>query len=168
MIIDEAKRRGILTLKLHFTLFYLNLFSTNWHELWANSPSDYSYRVFIMKGSYFNSMKLTSNKLRRKGEAGKLTKSVYCFDEIMGFHLSWLGDADQIVAKLQSYAHDISDHSGSIVDENGELCVEKIRMKIMKRESLFDGHKLEIRNVGEIRFLRAIEENIHSYKELLI
>ena len=29
-IVNEVKKRGIITVRLHFTLFYLNLFSKNW------------------------------------------------------------------------------------------------------------------------------------------
>lgn len=51
-IIHEVRKRGIVTIKLCFTLFYLNLVSTNW----GGAPI--SYRLFIMT-KYFKKMSIT-------------------------------------------------------------------------------------------------------------
>ena len=69
-LIDLARKHGVVSVELHHTMFYLNLFSQNWHELWDGAPENYAYRLFVMTGEHFNTMKYTSNSLRRDGEWG--------------------------------------------------------------------------------------------------
>ena len=76
-LLDLVKKHKIITVKIHFTMFYLNLWSTNWHEVWPGSPKDYAYRVFLIQGDYFKKMNISSNKLRDLGQQGKLFNSVY-------------------------------------------------------------------------------------------
>ena len=94
-VIDKVKQHQIVTVRLHFTLFYFNLFSKNW----SGAP-DYSYRVFVMTGKYFNELKISSDKLRKLGESGALINQIYCLDGFSGFHHSWLGDRDFVVKKI--------------------------------------------------------------------
>lgn len=46
-IINAVDYYGIITIRVYFTMFYFNLFCPNW-----SGPSDYSYRIFIVKGDY--------------------------------------------------------------------------------------------------------------------
>lgn len=142
-IVEEVKKRGIVTIKVHFTLFYLNLFSLNW-----GGPPNYSYRIFIMTGKYFKNMKFTSDELRKLGEKGSLYNEIYCIDDICGFHHSWLGDENFIFNKIKSYAH--TEHS-EFAD------IDYIKKCIKEGKSIFPGHKLEIRD--DIKFIRSIERN---------
>jgi hypothetical protein len=139
-IIDETKKRGIVTIKLHFTLFYFNLFSMNW----AGAP-DYSYRVFIMTGKFFKSMKFTSDELRKRGEQGKLYNEIHCLNGFFGFHHSWLGDADFIYQKLNAYAHEPHEHDMKIFDQNrNDYNKEYISRCIKQKKSIFPDHKLYV------------------------
>lgn len=144
-IISEVKKRGIITIKLHFTLFYFNLFSYNW-----GGPKDYSYRVFIMTGEYFKNMNITSDELRKLGEQGKLYDKVYCLDEICGYHHSWLGDENFILNKIKSYAH--TEHA-KFADIN------YIKECLQNKKSIFPEHDLRVRNDVELVETIAIKKN---------
>ena len=78
-IINEVKKRGVITIKMHFSLFYFNLFSVNW-----GGPEQYSYRTFIMTGEYFKNMKCSSDYLRKQGEGKLLLDKIFCPDTVMG------------------------------------------------------------------------------------
>ena len=93
-------RHGIITVKLYFTMFYLNLFSENW-----SGPPDYAYRLFIMTGKYFKQHKIKYDKLRKQGENQRLNDKVFCFPEFAGYHHSWLGDENFVANKLKAYSH---------------------------------------------------------------
>jgi molecular chaperone DnaK len=73
-LIRYVNKYGITTIKLHYTLYYFNLFSKNWV-----GPPDYSYRVFLMSGEYFKRNSVNSNLLRKAGERGDLVETVKCF-----------------------------------------------------------------------------------------
>ena len=142
-IIQEVNKRGIITCKLRFTMFYFNLFVENW-----GGPSDYSYRMFIMTGKYFNNMKMTSDELRKKGERKQLLDDIYCIDEFCGFHHSWLGDAAMVLNKMGAYAHSFGEHLGS----TEEYIAECIR----KREAFFDGVMLKADS--QVKLLPEVEK----------
>ena len=142
-LIDLTFLHGIITVKLHFTMFYLNLFSENW----SGSP-DYSYRLFIMTGQYFKKHKIKYDKLRKQGENNRLNDSVYCFPDFAGYHHSWLGDEDFVAKKLIAYSH---------VKEHKETSSEFIHKCVRGGVSLFEGHKLSVRDT--IQLLPYIEEN---------
>ncbi len=148
-IISEVKKRGIITIKLHFTLFFLNLFSKNW-----GGPRDYSYRTFVMTGKYFKSLKYSSDYLRKLGENNKLLNEIYCPDEIMGFHHSWLGDEAFISEKLSSYAH---------VEHKGLNSANFIKQCLREKKSIFPGHELyadsNIPLLRSVEMLRITENN---------
>jgi hypothetical protein len=168
-LIGLAKQHEVISVKLHFTMFYMNLFSLNWHEVWPGSPKDYGFRTFLMSGRYFNNLKYSSDKLRHLGEASKLVKTIFCPEEFMGFHHSWLGDEDAIYQKLMSYAHDIGDHGSEVQSafEAGNI-KEYISSKLAKNESIFPGHKLLKKNFGDVKWLNSISNNMDSYEKYFI
>ena len=142
-VIENVKTHGIVTGKLYFTLYYFNLFSLNW-----SGPKDYSYRMFIMTGKYFKDLTITSDELRKKGEAGELYDKVYLMDEFIGFHHSWLGDTKFVSEKMKAYAHD-KEHDERRDDEFIEKCIKNDL-------SIFPNHKLE-RNEN-IKLLLSVEK----------
>lgn len=161
-IIKETLKRGIITIKIHFTLFYLNLFSENW----GGAP-DYSYRIFIMTGKYLKNMKITLDKLRKKGERGELIDKVYCLDGFKGFHHSWLGNSDFIINKLKSYCHDENDHLAEIYDkQNKTYKIEEIKKLIKEQKSIFPNHKLKVNNL--VDSLSYIKNNKDIFKEYFL
>lgn len=146
-----ARRHGIVTIGLHHTMYFFNLFSsTN-----LGGPPDYSHRVFIMTGRYFSEMADTSDSLRKAGEAGKLINEVFRVPEISGFHHSWLGDADRAAEKLRSYAHSSGDHQPELFDSEGQVNQEAMKAFIADKKSPFGPrHKLEVRE--DIDFLETV------------
>lgn len=160
-ILDEVYRHGIVTVGLHFTMFYLNLFLPRDVKF---GPADFSYRVFIMTGKYFKEMNLSSDKLRKLGEGGKLTNDVYRIPGIHGFHHSWLGDASFVVNKLNSYSHDLRDHSAELHDSDG-INHEVIKEIMASKKSVF-GHTLELRD--DVDLLLSVTENSKRLSEFLI
>ena len=155
-IIDEVKKHGIVTIGLHYTLYYFNLFSDNFA-----GPPDFSYKVFAMTGQRFNEMKISSDRLRKLGEAGRLKDTVHRIPGIMGFHHSWLGDTDFIKAKLLSYSHDKKDHDSSLYSPDGSIDKERIDNLLLDKRSLFgEVNQLQIRN--DIPQLRTVELQRHG------
>jgi hypothetical protein len=149
LIIAAVEKHKIVTVKLHFSLLYFNLFSTNW-----SGPSDYSYRVFIMKGSEFRKRNYDYDTIRKLGERGKLSNEVFCLPEICGFHHSWIGNKNFIKEKLMAYAH--VEHR----DLNDDLYIENC---LRDGKSLFDNHEVHVDN--SIDLLEEIETNRTQYKD---
>lgn len=155
-IIDEVAKRGIVTVGLHFTLYFLNLFSKSFP-----GPPDYSYRIFIMTGKIFNTLTVTSDQLRKLGERGKLIDDVYRIPGLMGFHHSWLGDEVFIENKLRSYSHGREDHSAHLYSRYGNIDRAAIRSFLVSKSSIFgEGHELEVRN--DVEFLASVTEKRDS------
>lgn len=131
-IIDAVNQYGIITIRIHFTCFYFNLFCPKF-----SGPADYSYRIFVVKGKVMREkFHNDSDYLRKCGERSKILDVVKCLDGIKGFHHSWLGDDNFVINKLRSYAHDESDHSSEILT-NGKYDIEKIKKKLVNGESIF-------------------------------
>lgn len=149
MIIAAVEKHKIVTVRLNFSLLYFNLFSKNW-----SGPSDYSYRIFIMKGSEFRKRNFDYDTLRKLGERSQLLNEVYCLPEICGFHHSWIGNKESIKAKLLAYSH--VEHRVLNDDQYIENCLRN-------GKSLFDNHELCIDN--SIELLEEIEINRAQYKE---
>jgi hypothetical protein len=150
-LIDEVKKRKIITVKLHLTLFYFNLFSRSW-----SGPPDYSFRLFLIEGKKFKSdFLLNYDKIRKMGERGQLVNSVFCAEKIAGFHHSWLGDSNFISQKLNAYAH----------TENAHLNDEKLIEKTLKEgKSLFEGHEVYINNdINLLESIKKNQENLSQY-----
>lgn len=155
-ILKEVDKRGIVTCKLRFTMFYFDLFVEGW-----GGPKDYSYRMFIMTGKYFNHMKVSSDKLRKLGERNQLMDHVYCINEFCGFHHSWLGDADAVMKKMRAYAHALDEHTGSTKEYISEC--------IKKGHAFFEGttlhHDLSIKLLPEIENLRNVKPELFWKEE---
>jgi len=162
-LIQYVNKYGITTIKLHYTLYYFNLFSKNWV-----GPPDYSYRVFLMSGEYFNRNSVNSNLLRKAGERGDLVETVKCFPEYAGFHHSWLGDEKFLLAKLAAYPHAQYEHDESIYGESGAPDVEKLKEFLIAGKSVYGpSHKLELR--PEIPLLESVEsERNLMFKDLFL
>lgn len=158
-IIDMVKKNGIITVKLHFSLFYLNLFSVNW-----SGPKDYSYRLFIMTGKHYKSLNMSIDELRKMGERGLLLGKVYCPDKFYGFHHSWLGDENFILDKLHSYSHEAHEHNSSILTNN-KYDIDKIKVALQNNESIFPGHLLKVSK--EVDMLRSIDDDVNLNKYIL-
>jgi hypothetical protein len=148
-IIAAVEKHKIFTVRLNFSLLYFNLFSKSW-----SGPSDYSYRIFIMKGSEFRKRNFDYDTLRKLGERSQLLNEVYCLPEICGFHHSWIGNKESIKAKLLAYSH--VEHRVLNDDQYIENCLRN-------GKSLFDNHELCIDN--SIELLEEIEINRAQYKE---
>lgn len=159
IIVDTVKKKGIVTIKLHFSIFYFNLYCQQW-----GGPKDYSYRVFIVKGdvlkkSFFND----SDYLRKLGERSQIIQDVYCFPDKMGFHHSWIGDEVFVLNKLKSYAHSYEEHS-SAIKKNGEYNIEALKKCITYGESIFPNTELVVDN--SIRLLDSVMEKKKSNPQL--
>lgn len=150
-VLDQVRKHGIVTVGLYLTLYYFDLFSQSWP-----GPPDYSYRVFLMTGQYFRRMQASSDMLRKLGEAGHLTSSVFRLPGFQGFHHSWLGNQDLIMNKLLSYSHDISDHAPGVFHEDGTPDQENIRRLLKTGASIF-GPKHELRVRNDVPLLASVE-----------
>ncbi len=152
-MIQETRKRGIVTCKLRLTLFYFNLFSKNW----AGAP-DYSYRLFMMTGKRFNTLGMPIDELRKRGERGWLLNDVHCIDDFLGFHHSWLGDAASARKKLLAYAHEV-EHKGHDSEEYIAKCIRE-------KKSIFPGHELYCDDT--IRLLPSVEARRQTLKNYFI
>jgi hypothetical protein len=169
-IVDAARRHGVVSIRLHHTMFYLNLYSTNWHEVWKVPSVDYSHRVFVMTGERFNQLgrEEKSDRMRMLGKVGKQIGKIHLMDGMRGFHHSWLGDAQSALDKLNSYAHALRDHTGELTDENGQVTQETMERFIQSGRSIFPGNNLEIRSFEEIEPLQTVTENRDRFEHLIL
>jgi hypothetical protein len=147
-IVEEVKRRGIVTVKLHLTFFYFNLFCKSFA-----GPGDYSYRTFVVRGKEFReNWKNDSDWLRKLGEHGKLINKVFCIEPIVGFHHSWLGDAQFCAQKLRSFAHE----ELAVYNNSPEYINDCLQNNI----SIFPNHQLAVNH--DIKLLDAVEALRHE------
>jgi len=167
-LIHTTQKHGLVSVRLHHTMFFLNLYSENWHELWKNSPVDYAYRTFLMTGKVYRSLPYTSDRLRRLGEWGKHAGKIPLVDGFSGFHHSWLGDANAVKSKLLSYSHSIAEHGEHIVDEKGEVSIAKLKTLVESKQSIFDGHDLSIRTTSQQPLLSSIMGELEHFDHLLV
>lgn len=151
-IIWNARKHGIVTVGLHFTLYYFNLFSSS---VLGYGPEDYSYKLFAMTGKIFNELPFSSDRLRKLGESGKLLNSVYRIPGIQGFHHSWLGDSEFVRNKLLSYAHGKSDHIEELYSVDGSIRDDYIEYLLTDKKSMFENHTLQVRN--DVPQLQSVE-----------
>ena len=150
-IVWATRKHGIITVKLHLSNFYFDLFVDGWP-----GPPDYSYRVFVMTGKHFRSMPYTPDHLRKAGESGKLMNDVFCLEDFAGFHHSWIGDTDDMLAKINAYSHDPEDHDRDILDPRGRVNPSQIRFFLESKRSLFSGRSLYTQD--SLQLLPAIYE----------
>lgn len=155
-VVKFALEHGVATVKLHFTLYFFNLFSENYL-----GPEDYSYRVFIMTGEYYNKMTITPDGLRKKGEAGELKDQIKCYPEFAGFHHSWIGDAEFVATKLASYSHGKEDHDAKLYDSNSRIDLSAVAELLNGKKSVYGSkHRLSIRT--DIPMLGIVEKSRES------
>jgi len=136
-LIEMAELHGCVTIKMRFFCYFFNVLSTNWHQIWPGSPADYAYRVFIMTGRYYRSIRGNIDRLRKRGESGLLYNSIPCFPYYAGFHYSWIGGVDAVARKLRSYAHAINDHGFHLAQAHDEDNLEDY-----VHEQLFSGNSI--------------------------
>ncbi|MCL5260606.1 MAG: hypothetical protein M1561_02835 [Gammaproteobacteria bacterium] len=103
-IVSYVKKYKIITFKLFYSVFFLNLFADHNH-----GAKNFSYRVYAMTGKYFKSMPCSSDYLRKKGIAECLTKEIFCTPRFMGFHHSWQDFYHKAFPKLRAFAANIKE-----------------------------------------------------------
>ena len=168
-IVDAARRHGIVSIRLRHTFFFLNLFSTRFHEAWPGSPPDYAYRVFAMTGAHFRAMRRTSDHLRRLGEWNRLAGEIHLLDGYCGFHHSWLGDAEAAMAKLKAYSHRTQEHDARLRDPaSGEITLDRMGAAIAGKRSLFAGDELERRPLDDRMALPFVGANRDRFEHLVL
>jgi len=129
-LLAEVRKREIITVRLHLTMYYFNLFSKNW-----SGPADYSYRTFLLTGKRLREKwGFDSDLLRKQGERNLLSETIYCPEEFSGFHHSFLGDEKAVLDKLNAYAHIHDDSKLYNRDYIGQL--------IREHRSVFPGQEL--------------------------
>lgn len=155
-VIWSARKHGIVTVGLHFTLYYFNLFSTS---TLGDGPDDYSYKVFAMTGKVFNELHLSSDRLRKLGESGKLLNSVHRISGIQGFHHSWLGDSEFVRNKLLSYSHGRSDHVEELYSDDGSIRHEYLKYLLTNNISVFGNHTLRVsQDISQLSSVEALRK----------
>lgn len=167
-VIDAARRHGIVSVELRHTLYYLDLYSANWHEVWPGSPANYAYRVFIMTGAWFHALSEGSDRLRRRGEWGRLDRDIPLLRGFRGFHHSWLGGAEAALDKLNAYAHSPNEHRPELIGEDGRVSPERLASFIRAGQSIFPGNRLEIHSFDEIEPLQSVMERRDDLGSLLL
>lgn len=159
-IIDAVEKYNAVTIRIHFSNFYFNLFNPDWP-----GPEGYSYRIVAIKGKYMREKFYgDSDYLRKMGEAGKLNDSVKLLDGFKGFHHSWLGNLDFVKKKLQSYAHSLEEHSSSILNENGEIDLDSLRRHIESGKTIFGGGTMLSKD-DTVELLPEVEQLRSKYPE---
>lgn len=142
-IIAETRKHGIITVKLHFSVFYLNLFTTSNHGV-----PDFSYRLYVMTGRHFRTMPFTPDYLRKRGIEGGWLGMIPCLPEPMGFHHSWLEHRKNAFPKLKAFEANVADRS--LIDpEYAERCLADRRLHYLDAELVVDDTR---------PFLRALRE----------
>ncbi|HVI43407.1 MAG TPA: hypothetical protein VM802_00990 [Chitinophaga sp.] len=142
-IITAVKRHQIITVKLHFSVFYFNLFSDRSHGV-----DHFSYRTYVMTGKYFHKMPFTGDYLRKKGISGGLLQTVHCPDSYMGFHHSWLEHSVHAFDKLKAFDANVKDKtliSGSFAAD----CIRNKRLPYIDADLYVDNNKPFLRSVLE-------------------
>ena len=151
-LLSLVNKHGCITIPLHYTLYFFNLFSANWY-----GPPNYSYRVFIMTGMYYKKhLDCGIDELRKRGERGDLENKIFCFSEFAGFHHSWLGDENSAIQKILAYAHSLNEHDSQLFDLNGEPNLDKLKVFLRSGKSVYgENHKLELK--PEIELLDQVK-----------
>ncbi|WP_437933844.1 hypothetical protein [Sorangium sp. So ce341] len=143
-IVDETRRHQIITVKLHYSVFYLNLFTASNHGV-----PDFSYRLYVMTGRYFKAMPFASDYLRKRGIEGGFLNDIHCVEEPMGFHHSWLEHERTAFPKLQAFAANVADRS--VVDPGyAAKCVSDRRLHYLDADLYVDDAKPFLRSLQEM------------------
>jgi hypothetical protein len=143
-IVEETKRHGIMTMRLHYSVFYLNLFTRTNHGV-----SDFSYRLFVMTGRYFKTMPFTPDYLRKRGIEGGFLNEIYCPEQHLGFHHSWLEPDKNALRKLQAFRANVKDQS--IIDPGYvEKCLRERRLHYLNADLYIDDNKPFLSSLSEM------------------
>lgn len=134
-ILDEVRRRGIVTVKLHYSVFYLNLFAATNHGM-----PDFSYRLFVMTGRYFRTLPVSPDYLRKRGIEGGLANEIHCLPQHAGFHHSWLDHAHTALPKLQAFQANVADQ-GMISSAYIEKCLAERQLHYLDAPLYLDNGK---------------------------
>jgi hypothetical protein len=134
-LIQEVKKHDIITVKLHYSVFYLNLFTASNHGM-----PDFAFRLFLVSGRYFKTMPFTSDYLRKRGIEGGFLDEIYCPEEPMGFHHSWLDPDEHAFAKLQAFHKNVQDQSMISKDFAGK-CIREKKLSYLDAELYIDNQK---------------------------
>ncbi|WP_430110082.1 hypothetical protein [Paenibacillus sp. B1-33] len=134
-IVTEVKRRQVITVKMHYSVFFLNLFCRSNH-----GAPHWSYRVFAMTGRFFRSMPFSADYLRKKGIAEGLYQDIYCLEEPVGFHHSWLEYPKTALPKLQAFAANVKDKS-IVSEEYIKKCLDDKKLYYLDTELYVDNDK---------------------------
>lgn len=142
-IIDAVKQHQIITVRMHFSVFYLNLFCDKSH-----GARDFSYRTYVMTGRYFRKMPFSGDYLRKKGIAEALLDSVHCPEDFLGFHHSWLQHQSHAFAKLQAFEANIADKE-IVRSDFADQCIRDLRLPYIDANLYVDDGKPFLRSVLE-------------------
>lgn len=143
-IVEEVKKHQVLTVKLHYTSFYLNLFLESNH-----GAPDCSYRLFVMTGRYFKSMPFTSDFLRKKGIAEALYDVVPCLDFFAGFHHSWVDHLNNGLPKLKAFDANVKDKT-ILTEEYLEKCIKDKRLHYLDANLYMDDTKKFLTSLDDV------------------
>lgn len=143
-IVEETRKRGIITVKLHYSVFYLNLFTASNH-----GTPHFSYRLYVMTGRYFKTMPFTPDYLRKRGIEGGFLNEIHCLQEFMGFHHSWLEHDKTAFPKLKAFEANVQDRS--IIDPGyAEKCLRDRRLHYLKADLYIDNEKKFLGSLKEM------------------
>lgn len=157
---ELVKKHGIITIPVYNTMFYFNLRIGEY-----GGPKNFSYRIFIMTGKVYRNLKYSSDELRRKGERGQLFSEVYCPETFMGFHHSWIGDINQLVNKINSFAHTLKE-LGIPEDLDNEGIKNFLITCVNNKESVIVGHELYIDR--DMPLLEPVAKGLNPYSEFVL
>jgi hypothetical protein len=134
-IASETAKHGIITVKLHYSVFYLNLFTASNHGM-----PHFSYRLFVMTGRYFRTLPFSPDYLRKRGIEGGFRDFIHCPEQVLGFHHSWLDHEQNAFPKLQAFAANVADQS--IIDPGYAVrCLNDRRLHYLDAELYVDNDK---------------------------
>lgn len=143
MIVDSARKYGIITVKLYFSAFYLNLFSSANH-----GAADFAYRIYVMTGRHFRTLPFTPDYLRKRGIEGGFIGMIPCLEEPAGFHHSWLEHRRKAYSKLKAFEENVADRS-VIHPAFADRCLAARRLEHLDADLSVDNTK---------PFLRALKD----------
>ena len=143
-IIDAVKKHQVLTVKLHYTSFYFNLFLQSNH-----GAPNFSYRWFAMTGRYFKSMPFTGDFLRKKGIAEAMYDVVPCLDFMAGFHHSWVNHPINALPKLKAFDANVADKS-MITTEYIEKCLKERNLLYLDAKMVVDNDKQFLKSLDQV------------------
>jgi hypothetical protein len=144
-IINKVKKNNIITIKLYYSAFYLNIFCSK--TMPGHSP-DHSYRLFIMTGRFFKSMPISSDLLRKKGTDRMLSTSIYCLKETAGFHHTFLDFENTLSGKAGAWKG-FTNNQYEISKEYIDKCIKNKRLYYRHTKLYLDNNKF-LKSINDI------------------